>query len=240
MLSVALTAVFGVVGGFEFGRAPCVVYVTPSGWCDPSKQESLVVTSRSAAAGGATAVQVRDHDASSSDIQAAARAVRNAVQGTECRVIVNGYLEDAVFSGADGVHLRERWLTERGAADFVSRARSAMNGGIVGCSAHSVESILLAARAGVDYVQIGTMFRTQTHPEKLEVEGPQLVSAAVDALVGLEHNMHLIGVGGIDLSNCADVTRAGADGVAVIRAISSSQDPEVAVRSMLDSMAPLV
>lgn len=227
-----------VVASFEFAKGPCVFYVTPTGWCDPSKQEDLVVSCKAAAAGGASAIQVRDHEASSSNIQAAARAVRSAVAGTTCRVVVNGYLEDAVFSGADGVHLRERWLSEKGAADFVSRARVAMNGGLVGCSAHSVESVLAAAKAGVDYVQIGTMFRTMTHPDKVEVEGPELVSAAVDALRGLEqrHKVKLIGVGGIDTSNCADVTRAGADGVAVIRAICSSRDPAGAVRIMLDSM----
>lgn len=174
-------------------------------------------------------------------MKGAARAVCDALlsAGCACNVCVNGCLEDAVAAGASGLHLRERWLSaEIDLAEFVSRARVSLGGSnsIIGCSAHSVKSVLTAASAGVDYVLVGTMFPTQTHPEKVEVEGPNLIASALEALDAMQTRPLLIGVGGINSANCAGVIESGADGVAVIRAISDQKQPADAAASILSVM----
>lgn len=89
---------------------------------------------------------------------------------------------------------------------------------------------LVCCRLGLAYPfrpnafkQVGTMFPTGSHPEKLEVEGPALM-ADVDAALRqacLRERVHLCGVGGITPLNCGNVLRAGADSVAVISGITS-------------------
>ena len=67
------------------------------------------------------------------------------------------------------------------------------------------------------------MFVTDSHPEKLEVEGPALV-AAIDAALQqaqLRDHVRLCGIGGVTPDNCGQVLRAGADGVAVISGIAA-------------------
>ena len=67
------------------------------------------------------------------------------------------------------------------------------------------------------------MFPTASHPDKIDLEGLALMRVISKELtsLGLREGVRLIGVGGIDEGNCGDVMRAGADGVAVISALSA-------------------
>lgn len=102
-----------------------------------------------------------------------------------------------------------------------------------------------AAKLGADYLQVGTMFMTPSHPEKLEVEGPGLLREIVEVLKGggegiLRDRVLLCGIGGINKDNCGEVIGAGADGVAVINAISMDVAASVeGIRTqMLESWNP--
>lgn len=191
-----------------------LVFVTPPGWCAADKQNDLTRVAAAAARGGAAVVQLRDADASADELQSAAVAVRGVLAGTECVVVINGV-----------DHLPERvWrVLEKRPAFF-------------GCSAHSVEAVLEAAALGADYVQLGTMFPTQTHPGKVP-EGPGLATACRRALDALDVRPLLIGVGGVDATNAAALVEAGCDGVAVIRGISDAPDPEAAARAICRALA---
>jgi thiamine-phosphate pyrophosphorylase len=46
-------------------------------------------------------------------------------------------------------------------------------------------------------------------------------------------------IGGIDLSNVAEIVTAGAPGVAVVRAVRDADDPEAAARMLRDALARL-
>ena len=193
-----------------------LVFVTPPGWAAADRRADLERVARAAAKGGASLVQLRDADASMDELQSAAAAVRDAVQGTDCSVVING-LE----------HLPERkW-----------RAATQRPSGPLGCSAHSVEAVVAAAALGADYVQLGTMFATQTHPGKIP-EGPGLATECRRALDELDAPPpFLIGVGGVDATNAQILIEAGCDGVAVIRGISDARDPEAAARAICRALA---
>ena len=193
-----------------------LVFVTPPGWAAADRRADLERVARAAAKGGASLVQLRDADASMDELQSAAAAVRDAVQGTDCSVVINGV-----------EHLPERkW-----------RAATQRPNGPLGCSAHSVEAVVAAAALGADYVQLGTMFATQTHPGKVP-EGPGLATECRRALDELEAPPPLlVGVGGVDATNAATLVEAGCDGVAVIRGISDARDPEAAARAICRALA---
>uniref|UniRef100_K3X5V9 Thiamine phosphate synthase/TenI domain-containing protein n=1 Tax=Globisporangium ultimum (strain ATCC 200006 / CBS 805.95 / DAOM BR144) TaxID=431595 RepID=K3X5V9_GLOUD len=125
----------------------------------------------------------------------------------------------------DGWHVKERDLQHEGLAQLIQETRT-QKPLVVGCSVHSVASALIAARMGVDYIQVGTMFPTPSHPEKAtpeSLEGPRLLRELL-AEMGDEDGIFpmppLIGVGGINTAqNIRDVLSAGASGVAMIRGI---------------------
>lgn len=80
------------------------------------------------------------------------------------------------------------------------------------------------------------MFATQSHPGK-KPEGVEMLHDVRRQLQaeGLGHAL-VIGVGGIDASNCCKVVVAGGDGVAAIRCLCFSNDAEGEARKILRDM----
>lgn len=161
---------------------------------------------RDAVRGGVNMVQVRAHklDESSlltfaSDVVAAAR------DGTgDVVVVVNGPPQIAAKSGTDGVHLRER----------SGMVRSELPPGLlVGRSVHSLQAAREAEAEGIDYINLGTVFPSASHPGGA-TGGIDLISQVTD-----EVSIPVIGIGGITTENADRVIAAGAVGVAVIGAI---------------------
>jgi thiamine-phosphate pyrophosphorylase len=94
---------------------------------------------------------------------------------------------------------------------------------IVGLSASTPDE--LADVAGADYVGV-TAFATPTKEDAV-AGGLELLSAAAASL-----EVPWFAIGGIDLSNVAEVVAAGAPGVAVVRAVRDADDPEAAARAL--------
>jgi thiamine-phosphate diphosphorylase len=97
---------------------------------------------------------------------------------------------------------------------------------LIGASVHSLDDAVSAEKAGADYLIVGTMFATRTHPGK-EPEGLELMR-----LIRGDTTRPLIGIGGITTENAPSVMAAGADGVAVISEILGAADPALAARRL--------
>lgn len=150
------------------------------------------------------------------DLAVAFRAVTRG----HALLIVHDRVDVALAAGADGVQLGEHGLP-------VDAARRVAGDRLfIGRSVHSVASAMQAARAGADFVLLGTIFASASHPEH-PPGGLELVRAARAACP-----LPLIAIGGIDTSNAASAIAAGADGVAVIRAILAAQDIGTAVTAL--------
>jgi thiamine-phosphate pyrophosphorylase len=159
-------------------------------------------TARQAVAAGATVVQLR-LKAPTAQVVARGRGFR-ALPAT---FVVNDDVEAAIALGADGVHLGQ-------GDDGAAAARSA--GLLLG---RSVSTLVEALAADGDYLGVGPVWET---PSKLDadpaigIEGLREICDAVDIPV--------VAIGGVDASNAGECIRAGAVGVAVIRAAT---DPGV-------------
>lgn len=80
------------------------------------------------------------------------------------------------------------------------------------------------------------MFATQSHPGK-EPEGVGLLTDVKRHLAEEGFgNVLVIGVGGINASNCGKVATAGGDGVAAIRCLCDAASAEGEARKMMDSL----
>jgi thiamine-phosphate pyrophosphorylase len=83
----------------------------------------------------------------------------------------------------------------------------------------------------VDYLLLGTVFATATHPG-MPSGGLALVCAARERV-----RPSLLAIGGITPTNAASVVEAGADGVAVVSAILAAPDPQSAARDLVAAVA---
>jgi thiamine-phosphate pyrophosphorylase len=106
----------------------------------------------------------------------------------------------------------------------VAQARSLVGPDrLLGLSVSTLEE--LGDVGGADYVGV-TAFTTPTKKDAV-AGGLELVRAAAEALT-----VPWFAIGGIDLSNVAEVAGAGAPGIAVVRAIRDADDPEAAARTL--------
>ena len=148
-------------------------------------------------------------------------------------MIVNDRADVALAAGADGVQLGESALPPA-----VARRIMGPNC-LIGRSVHSLEGAAAAQAEGADFLVVGAMFPTTTHPG-VSPAGPGLLRDISRLMDASEEAIPLFGIGGITEHNAEEVMRAGATGVAVITSILASADAGLAAarlkRAMLDSL----
>ena len=185
--------------------------VTDRRVCPPDELAGRVAA---AVAGGVDIVQLRDKEESGSALLDMANALANITRGSAL-LLVNERADVAAAAGADGVQLAE-------AAMPTAAVRSILpDGSIIGRSVHSVEGAVQGEKTGADFLLVGTMFVTRSHPGE-EPSGPDLLERIRAAGV----TTPLLGIGGITADNVDQVMRSGASGAAVITAILAGDDPE--------------
>jgi thiamine-phosphate pyrophosphorylase len=164
--------------------------------------------------GGVDVVQLRIKDGSDDAILAAARRFRAACDAHDALFILNDRPELVHVADADGVHV--------GQADTgVARARELVGPDrLVGLSTHSPEQIEAAAGTDVDYIGVGPVHETPTKPGRPAV-GLGLVRYAASSA-----GVPFFAIGGISTANVDAVAAAGAQRIAVVRALTEAADPE--------------
>ena len=159
-----------------------------------------VETAGAAVEGGATVVQLRLKGRPTAEVVERGRPFREL----PAIFVVNDDVEAALQLGADGVHLGRK--DEGG-----ERALEA--GLLLGLSAATVEEAEDAERAGAGYLGAGPVWPTPSKPDADPAIGLESLREICQAV-----SVPVIAIGGVHASNASDCIRAGAAGVAVIRA----------------------
>lgn len=195
--------------------------IADSRLCEPRQVVDVVAQ---AVRGGVTCVQVREKLADARALFCLTTQVMKALDGTAVPVIVNDRLDVALAAGASGVHLGQDDLP-------VEQARRlAPAGFIVGLSTSRRSDIDQAnqlAAGTVDYLGIGPVFATSTKVDAKPALGPATV-AALRAATALT----CVGIGGITAANAAEAMTARLDGLCVVSAICTAEDPAAAAREL--------
>lgn len=170
--------------------------------------------------GGVEIVQLRCKHGDDADVVAAAERYARVCAEHRALLIVNDRPELAAASDADGVHLGQDDMAIAQARELVGPKR------LIGLSTHTPEQLDAASRLDVDYVGVGPVHATPTKPGRPAV-GVRLVGYAA------EHaSVPFFAIGGIDPGNVGAVLSAGAQRIAVVRALTSSADPEADARML--------
>ena len=185
-----------------------------------------------AVAGGVDMVQLRDKEQPACDVLELAVAIKDAING-RALFLVNDRADVALAAGADGVQLGELALPPAAARRIMGPDC------LIGRSVHSQDGAVAAQAQGPDFLIVGAMFPTTTHPG-VNPAGPGLLRDISRQMERSGRDVPLIGIGGINESNVGAVMRAGATGVAVITSILGALDTGEAAerlkREMLNSL----
>lgn len=184
--------------------------------CD-IREDALV---EGALRGGVDIVQLRDKHADDGTLVDAGRryAVLCAAHGA--LFILNDRPELVADAGADGVHVGQDDHPVDAARELVGAER------IVGLSTHTPQQIAAANDSDVDYIGVGPVHVTPTKPGRPAVGTPLVREAAA-------HAVHpFFAIGGVEAATVVAVREAGAERIAVVRAIAEAADPEAAARGL--------
>jgi len=204
----------------DIQKSPLLCLVTDRNRTSCRALESVVAQ---AVEGGANMIQFRDRDMEDADRLHAAGKLREITEN-KALFIVNGDVDLAKKVGADGIHFPEKHIfdadTQKLKEDF-----------ILGQSVHSLEMATKAELLYIDYLIVGTLFPSKSHPQG-RVSGTKIIEDISGKL-----SVPLIGIGGISSQNCRKVIDSGASGVAVIGAISEAVDPRLESQIILENIS---
>jgi thiamine-phosphate pyrophosphorylase len=173
-----------------------------------------------AALGPGSAIHLRDRNAAMPALAEVGRRLAALTRPAESALVVNGRPDLARALGAQGVQLGEEDLP-------VAAARTVLGPGWIGRSVHSAEGARQAFEAGADFVILGSIFPTPSHPDRAPLGLGVLEEAA-------RLGRPVIAIGGVTAERAAECRRAGAWGVAAIRALWDAADPYAAARQLLE------
>jgi 8-oxo-dGTP diphosphatase len=155
--------------------------------------------------GGLRLVQLREKTMAERRFDAFASRVLALARPRGARVLVNADAETAIRLGCDGVH----WSAARLAAE---RARP--RDMLCAASCHNAEELARAAELGLDFVVLGPVKHTPSHPE------PQTVSWGWPRFAELVRatSLPVYAIGGLARDDLDVAQENGAHGVALMRA----------------------
>jgi thiamine-phosphate pyrophosphorylase len=195
---------------------------------DPERANgrSIAELTRLVVAGGATLIQLRDKHGSTRQMTADARAILAVLAGTGVPLVINDRVDVALATGADGVHVGQDDMRVEDARRLLGR------GAIIGLSIKTVAQANAAPIELLDYAGVGGVYATTSKDNPDPPIGITGLRDIVAALRARRRDLPICGIAGIESSNAPPVIGAGADGVAVISALSMKADPQAAARQL--------
>lgn len=172
-------------------------------------------------AGGVTMVQLREKDTPTGEFIDLAFRLKGILKPYGVPLIINDRVDVALAVDADGVHIGQSDMPYELARKLLGPNK------IIGLSVENMDDLIEANRLDVDYVGISPVFATNTKTDTAKPFGLDGLKEAVRL------SLHpTVAIGGMNRDTAAEVMLTGCDGIAVVSAISSAQDPAAAASEL--------
>ncbi|MEN6452980.1 MAG: thiamine phosphate synthase [Prolixibacteraceae bacterium] len=171
--------------------------------------------------GGVTMVQLREKQATTREIVELALRLRAKLHPLGIPLIINDRLDIALASHADGLHIGQNDMPYELARHLLGKDK------IIGLSVENMEQVRHANKLDVDYIGISPIFITNT---KTDTQSPFGLTGTSQAAAITRHPS--VAIGGINEMNARQIVEAGANGIAVVSAIMSADDPMKAAQKL--------
>lgn len=152
------------------------------------------------------------------------------------KFFINDDLEMAMALSSDGVHLGQTDFDIGLAIEKINLKSTNLekinSKLLIGYSVNTLEQAQDAFKIkGLDYLGVGSIFSTSSKQDAKEV-GVSLLEKTYFARESKGIKIPLIGIGGINAQNAQKVWQAGADGIAIISALTKSQHLETTINQL--------
>jgi thiamine-phosphate pyrophosphorylase len=192
-----------------------------------SMEEELLETVETSLQNGLTLVQYRDKEGNDTLRWENALKLKQLCHQYGALFIVNDRVDLALAVDADGVHLGQQDVPIHIARELLGKQK------IIGRSTTNKIEMQQAIAEGADYIGVGPVYETPTKAGK-EPAGLEYVSYAA-----ANSPIPWFAIGGIDTENLKEVLGAGAERVAVVRAITQADRPAVVTQYFISQLKRL-
>ncbi len=189
-----------------------------------SKGRDLISIVKQAIEGGVNMVQLREKKINTRQFVEKALALKKLLKPYNIPLIINDRVDIALAVGADGIHIGQTDMP------FELLKKIAPKNMIIGLSVETFDQAKEAENFDLDYLGVSPVFST---PTKTGFEGSPWGLSGLKKLRSLSRHK-LIAIGGISQLNVASVIEAGADGVAVVSAVCSADNPKTASEEIIN------
>lgn len=165
------------------------------------------------------ALHIRAHQLSASTIFQIVAELQPVAAASGAVLLVNDRVDVALTARAHGVQLGRRSLP-------VPVARQLLGSRMIGYSAHAEQESVAAERDGADFLLVGSIYQTASHPDAAPGGITLLERCAVVC------SKPVLAIGGVTAARVAELRASGAHGVAVIRAVWSVPEPVPAAEEL--------
>lgn len=193
-----------------------------------NKAENLLKVLKQALQGGITCFQFRDKgkfslEHSPIEQKALAIACRDLCREYKVPFIINDNVELALDIDADGIHVGQSDMTVQ---DILSQTNKSL---IIGLTINTLEEAQISEpMPEIHYFGVGPIFPTQSK----ETLKPTLGMAFIQHLRNSGIHKPIVAIGGVKLEHVKILREYGADGVAVISALSQAENVEMAAKKL--------
>ncbi|WP_248926498.1 thiamine phosphate synthase [Paenibacillus hamazuiensis] len=175
---------------------------------------SAVEVAREALEGGVTLLQLREKNEPMHKVLEQGRQIRDLCRKYHVPFIVNDRIDVSLLLDADGVHVGQDDIPGSDARKLLGPGK------IIGISAGNLEEAEYAIAQGADYLGVGAIYATMSKSDAGDPVGTGLLWH-----IRQRWNVPMVGIGGITHENAHHVISGGADGIAVVSAITKQMSP---------------
>ncbi len=193
---------------------------------DAAGKRNLFAIVQEATEAGATMIQLRCKNCKSREFLDLAVSISGFLKSRGIPLIINDRADIALACEADGLHLGQQDIPLFHARKILGPNR------LIGISINTIAEAQKAEKEGADYVGVGPVYFTSSKdklPAILGLEGLRAIREKV--------RIPILAVGGINRQNARAVISSGADGIAVISAITREKDIRKATKNLLSVLS---
>jgi thiamine-phosphate pyrophosphorylase len=188
--------------------------------------DNIVTVVESALHGGVDIVQYRQKEGDDRQRFATAQELCQLCHRYGALFIVNDRVDMAIAVGADGIHVGQTDLPVSIVRQILDANGNGSSQYIIGQSTTSPQELEIALNNQVDYIGVGPVHATPTKPNKA-ASGYEYVQYAAKNV-----KIPWFAIGGIDANNITEAIAAGAERVAIVRALMQADRPDIIAQQM--------
>lgn len=175
--------------------------------------------------GGVTMVQLREKDCSTREFVELAIRLKKKLNPFKVPLIINDRIDVALAADADGLHIGQSDMPYPMARKLLGSKK------IIGLSVENMDQVFEANELDVDYIGISPVFSTFT---KTNTAKPFGLEGITKVMTLSKHPS--VAIGGINTRNAREIIRAGANGIAIVSAICSANNPRQAAAELINEV----